>query len=46
MRADLLNRSLTERGYNVVAVMHSSRDILERLDLLAPDIVEAILYRK
>lgn len=38
-RAELLRRSLAERGYHVVAVMNSSRDILERLDMLAPDIV-------
>lgn len=38
-RAELLRRSLAERGYHVVAVMSSSREILERLDLLAPDIV-------
>ena len=38
-RADLLRQSLAERGYCVVAVMNSSREILERLDLLAPDII-------
>lgn len=41
LRAELLRRSLTERGHEVVAVMNSSREILERLDLLAPDIVLA-----
>ncbi|KAA9129822.1 ANTAR domain-containing protein [Marinihelvus fidelis] len=41
LRAELLRRALTEQGHEVIAVLTSSLDILERLDLLAPDVVLA-----
>ncbi len=41
LRAELLKRALSEQGHEVIAVLTSSRDILERLDLLAPDVVLA-----
>lgn len=38
-RADLLRQSLLQQGYQVVAVLSSSEEILNRVDLLAPDVI-------
>lgn len=38
-RADLLRRALEQQGYQVVAVLSSSEEILNRIDILAPDVI-------
>lgn len=40
-RADLLRQSLLRQGYEVVAVLGSSAEILNRVDMLAPDVILA-----
>lgn len=38
-RADFLRQALDQQGYQVVAVLSSSQEILDRVDILAPDVI-------
>lgn len=38
-RSDLLRQALDQQGHQVVAVLSSSQEILDRVDILAPDII-------
>lgn len=38
-RAELLRQSLQQHGHNVVAILRSSAEVLDRVDILAPDVI-------